>query len=553
MGQEHDAALTEVLAAYDRRFGSGDPGPLARARRLALAAAITETALLPELFDSYYGAWIELPPAEPVAGALAALTEAERLFREAGAPGRAAAAVGAAGVMRAFAGDEEAALTMIGADIAFQDDQGDLRQRAVAQARLALAYLAAEDPNQAVTAQERAEALAAELGDARLAARYALRRGDLLTGFHRNAEAVAAARAGAEFYRTHGPRARAVAAGRILLRVADDCAVAETVYAEVVALGAAHAAVDELLGRGRAALEREQTFRAMDEFLKAAVLSVEGGLAEAGALARAGLVEAFRATRRLVDDGEVAEETLAVLNGQDPDRVRFLIAGLYVSVGAPHYAVDRYDDLARRYGAANRPDMQAEVLRTVGDLLDREGRDAEAAQRFGAAAEAARAAGNHLDELYALRRRLMSLCRAGDVEAGDEARLAAAQRHADLDPHLAVRPAYLRERAHLGLEGTRLLVAAGRFTEVVSYATGLPDRVTSAAGQPAGNEVAGLLGEAMLRCGLLKEAAEQLHHALAWTYAGTKRRRHIAGLLAEALESLGRTEEAAELRERDGA
>ncbi|BFU48043.1 tetratricopeptide repeat protein [Krasilnikovia sp. MM14-A1004] len=535
--QERDTALADLMTEYDRRFGAADPGALARARRLMLAAT-------------------ERRAPEDVAGALAAVTEAERLFQQAGARGRAATAAGVAGVLRVFAGEVAAGLALIGADIAFQDDEGDLRERAAALARLATAQAAAGDGAAALAAQERADALAAELDDPRTVARYALRRADLLAALGRDDDAIAAAREGVAFYRTHGPRERAARAGMNLARLvgADEDA-AEAAYGQVIALGATAAALDARLGRGRARLEQERYDAAVDDFVEAVALCAERGLDAAGASARVELAEAYQAAERYAEGAEVAEEALAMLDRlgdtDTADRARFLIAELYGELGAIDEAVDRFEDLARRYAEAGSPAMQSDVLKTAGIMLYKADRDGEAAVRFGAAADAAREAGNHMDELYALRRQLKSLYYDDDLEAGERTRLLAEQRHAELDPELAANPAYIREHGRLGIEGIRLLIDAERYAEAVSYGKDVPDRLRSVGGQTDAAEAAGLLGEALLRAGRPDEAEEHLRVAMRWKSAGTKGRKRMARLVVEALEALGRTEDAAELRTKE--
>ncbi|GAB1643819.1 tetratricopeptide repeat protein [Krasilnikovia sp. MM14-A1259] len=535
--QDRNDEQTALMTAYDRRFRADDPGPLARARRLMQIIA--------------GGRW-----AGDTEGTVDSLAVAESMFQEAGVPAGAATAVGIAGLTRVIAGEVEEGLAMVGAEVAFHGDGDDQWASAEACARLAAALSATGRHEEALEAQDRADAYVAKLDDPRMAARYAMLRAPLLDKLSRRAEAETAARSALEFYRAHGPGDRvaraAVTVGKLFEWVA--AAPCEAAFDEAVACGDTSVALEARLGRARARIHLDRDDEAIDDFVEAIAWCTARGLTERAAEIRLELAEVYQELERLEEAVMVAEEAVVVLGRrgrtEDADKARNLLATTHSALGDPHGAVFWYDALIEGIGDDGDLARRAELRGRTADLMYDADEDAEAAARYAAAADDLHAVGDLRGEVRALRRLLMSRCWSGDLAGAEEALRRAEQRYEALGGS-AQRSARW-ERAMLDREAARLMLQLDRAEDAVGYVTDVPQRLREIQYTQDAQDAEVLLGRALLANGRAAEV-EDLLRPLVSGEARTKRIRRIAAkALAEALDELGRTDEAAALREREG-
>jgi tetratricopeptide (TPR) repeat protein len=290
------------------------------------------------------------------------------------------------------------------------------------------------------------------------------------------------------------------------------------------------------------------------DFVEAVALCAEHDLVEAGALTRKELAQAYLAAGRPADAAEVAEEAVTWLDRLDhrhaANDVRLLLAGAYRSLDDTDGALARYDELVERL--ADNLAGRGQIHEYAADLLFRLDRDAAAAERFGAAADDLRAAGEVLDELRVLRRRVIAWHWADDLPAALAAVHHAEKRHAEVADEIADEPAGTWERAMLGLEAARCLMARGRYAEALPYLSGGPERLRGVGADVDAGQMEAMRGEALLRSGHPEEAEPVLQRLYAELPADTDEpaRDAVAEVLAETLDALGRKAEAAALRAR---
>lgn len=534
---DRTAAVTAVLDAFDERFAGADLGPDLAGRRA-------------ELLSSQR--WQD----GDADGVIAALQQAADLHRAAGNGTLASRASAGVGLMRVLTGRADEGRGPVEADVAYQEEHGDVRQRAAAHARHALVLLIDERYDDAHAALDRADALADGLADPRLAARYAMRRAEVFAAQHRHQEAAARADRARAFYRAHGPAAQLAAASLGYARVAPDPSDAVAALDEALAIDDPASVLDARLGRARALLQLNRPADAVDDFVEAVALCAERDLEQGGAYIRHELAAAYQQAGRFVEAAEVAEEAVAALHrlGDDTaaDNARYLLAGVYRALGDGDAALVLYDELVERLGAADNAAGLAQVQENAGDVLFRADRDAEAAQRFAAAADGFRAAGEPLDEVRALRRRVMALHWADDLPAAQEAVRYAQQRHADLPADDVAEPRAVWERVMLGFEASRMLMSRGRYAEALPYLSDGPERLRAIGASDDADQVAGMLGEALLRSGDPARAETLLRSTLAAMAPDAPTRSIAAQVLAEALDALGRSSEAAAVRTQYG-
>nr|BFE66894.1 hypothetical protein GCM10020092_001950 [Actinoplanes digitatis] len=104
----------------------------------------------------------------------------------------------------------------------------------------------------------------------------------------------------------------------------------------------------------------------------------------------------------------------------------------------------------------------------------------------------------------------------------------------------------------LGFEMSRLLLARGRAVEAVPYVTGSPERLRAIGARSEAEQVATMLGEALLRSGRPQETEDLLWPVLGEMAQDAPSRQVAARVLAEALEARGADEQAARLRRTEG-
>ncbi|MET8150338.1 tetratricopeptide repeat protein [Actinoplanes sp. NPDC049668] len=533
--QDREDAADAVLAIYDARFAQAAPHAMREARRAMLLGGQR---------------W----RADDREGTAEAWSRAIDLFTEAGSEIDASVARGRLGVALACTGRADEGRALVEPDAAYQQEHGDARRRAAAWSRLSLVNLLQDRPDEANEAHDKAELAAAETGDARLAAFYLARRASNRAAAGRNDEALAAATDARAYFLEHGPAARLADASVLFGQLTHDPEQAVTAFGEVLAAVDPEGALTARLGRGRALVELERADEAVDDLVEAVALCTEQELDEGGAFVRQELADAYRQAGRVVEAAEVGEEALAAFErlGHDEaaDNTRFLLAGLYRELGDSAGSLALYETLVERLGAnlAGR----GQIRENGGDLLFRLDRDAEAAEWFGAGAEDLRVAGDPIGELRLLRRRVMALHWADDVAAAEETFELAERRHAGLGDGAAGQPDAIWERAMLGFEMSRLLLARGRAVEAVPYVTGSPERLRAIGARSEAEQVATMLGEALLRAGRPQETEDLLWPVLGEMTQDAPSRQVAARVLAEALEARGADEQAARLRRTEG-
>ena len=479
---EREPALTATLAAFDARFP--DPAVLGASvagRRAALDGQ-------PH--------WADDPE-----GVMASWQRAIELLTEAGATAEAAAVRGRLGVARCLTGDPAAGLPLVEQAIA---GAGDDRRRAGAWTHLAVARFSQDDLAGAAEALDRAGEFAV---DDRQRAAQSLWRARIEQGRDRPAEALAAASAARDFYRAHGPSARAADAAMVIGAVAADPAQIVDAYGETLTTGVPEQALISRAERGRALLALDRPAEAVVDLVEAVGLCAELDQEVPSAFIRHDLARAYQRTGRAVEAAEVAEEALLLFDRLDmpapADDVRFLLAALYREVGDTAGALAMYRELIERL--AGNPAGRGQVGEAAGGLLYDLDRDAEAAQTFAAAAADLREAGDPVGVLRLLSRRLAALHYADDVPAALETIEEGSRFAAGLPPELTQEPATVWQTAVLARESARLLLARDRHAEALPHLRG---RAAALWTIGADDEAAGLdimLGEALLGAG---EAAE---------------------------------------------
>ena len=479
---ERDAALIATLAAFDARFP--DPatlGPLLAGRRAALRGQ-------PNWTDDHEGV-------------MASWQRAIELLTEAGATAEAAAARGRLGVVRCLTGRPQEGLPLIEAAIA---GAGDDRRRAGAWSHLAVARLSQDDLDGAAEALDRAGEFAV---DDRQRAMQALWRARVEQGRDRLDEARAAASAAREFYRAHGPAARAVDAAMIIGAVAAEPAQIVDAFGETLATGVPEQALVARAERGRALLALDRPAEAVVDLVEAVGLCAELDQEVPGAFVRHDLARAYQRTGRAVEAAEVAEEALLLFDRLDmpapADDVRYLLATLYRELGDTAGALGMYRELIERL--AGNPAGRGQVGEAAGSLLYDLDRDAEAAQTFAAAAAALREADDPIGVLRLLSRRIGALHYADDVPAALETIDEAERFAAALPAEVAGEPEAIWQRAVVFREAGRLLLARGRHAEALPRLRGRAEALWAIGAEDDAARLETMLGEALLGAG---EAAE---------------------------------------------
>jgi len=533
--QDREAGLRPVLEAYDR-LASQEPLPVARRADLE-CALLFEQGAHPDVIE-------------------AMMIRAEQGYRLAGDEARAIRAAAGLGVVRAVHGEPDQAFDAVDADVTYQEKSGDARGRALAHSRRGMVLDSASRPVEALVEHERALAIArAEAHDPRLEARLTLQSAQTLAALGRHDEAAGAALAALTFYRVHGPRSRTALAALLHGQVLADPLARADAFDEVIASGEAVVALEARVGRSRALRQLDRAGEAVDDLVEAVALCTEREIDDGAALLRQELSQAYQLAGRLVEAAEVAEEAITALSGlghtEAADNTRYLLAGIYRELDDNPGALALYEELVA--GLAGNLAGRGQIRESLGDLLYKLDRDAEAAERFGEAAGDLHAAGDLAGEVRLLRRRVMALHWADDVPAAEASIRLAEQRHAELPAEESAQPQLIWERAMLGFEAGRLFNARERYAEAVPYLTVGAERLRAIGASGNAEQAETLLGEALRGCGRATEAEALLRRLLDGFDPGAQTRRHAAYQLAETLEALGRGGQAEELRQREGS
>jgi tetratricopeptide (TPR) repeat protein len=529
------AGLAAALRAYDERFGDTDQPPVTTARRLELRAAELDDDTDPdravEVGRAALAAWRAVPDevrAQVVAGRLGALL----CLTDAGA---------------------EEGLALARDSAAHLDGHGDQRERAAAHDRLALAYVHLQRWDEALAELDRAAAEADV--DPWLAARVALHRTHVLEQLERAAEFHAAADRARTLSRAVGAAEMLTAACLAYARSVDDPAEAVAACDEALGHATGGTQLPLRVTRGRALLAADRAGEAVDDLAEAVTLCVEQG-APGDALLRWELANAYRAAGRLAEAAEVAEEAVLGLDRlgaqAEADGCRHLLAGIYEGLGETELALALLAQLAENLDGPDNLPHRAQVLEEAGGILYDADRDALAAQRFAAAAEAYRLAGARVDELRARRRELLALFWSGDLPAAVAAieRVdAVAAIFADLaEPP----PVVTYERALAAEAVARVLIGEERHTAALDRLAGVPERLRSIEAFGEAAQVELLTGEVLLRDDRPADAERLLRGVLGGLPTGSRPATQAAWLLARALDDLDRSDEATKLRAEHG-
>jgi tetratricopeptide (TPR) repeat protein len=509
-------ALRAVLAAYDARHD--DPQDPALAGRLWTLRGF----VLPD---------------DAVEETVAAWERAAGLLSEAGDTSRASSVGARLALYRARDGEPGAELlSVIEADVAVQEEHGDPGSRASALVRLSQVYRLLDRLDDANDVGDRADRVAAEIGDQRRVAYHAMVRAQNRAMAGRGEEAIEAARAAWAFYREHGPIRESAEAGMVLGQLTDDPEEAVTALGVPLAFGLEGAQLPARVNRGRALMRLDRAAEAIDDFVEAVALcaeaaklgpAVEGdsgegepdagesrtgddraGRVEAGLFARQELAQAYHQANRPVEAAEVAEEALLGFErlglAEPAADTRFLLAAVYRDLQDTDRALKIYHDLIEQL--AGNPAGRGQVGEQAGQLLYDLDRDSEAALTFRAAAESLREAGDLVGELRVLRRRLMALNYADEVPEAEEVIALAARRYAELPGELAAEPGVIWGRSVFAFESGNLLMRRGRYVEALPHLYGAPERLRGIGAVDDADRVEGMLAEALLRSGSPEEA-----------------------------------------------
>ncbi|HEU4425194.1 MAG TPA: hypothetical protein VFR67_21910, partial [Pilimelia sp.] len=226
----------------------------------------------------------------------------------------------------------------------------------------------------------------------------------------------------------------------------------------------------------------------------------------------------------------------------------YLLSAIYRELGEDDAALALLDELAANLDGFDNLAARGQMYEEAGDLLYRLDRDALAAQRFAAGADAFAKAGLPLDELRACRRRALALRWAGQLDAALAALAVADEVAGRLPEAAATGTQAVWERAMLGYDATKILIGADRLDDALPRIVVIPEQLRSieAFGEAFLAEL--LLGELLLRMERPAQAEPVLRSVLTGLPRDAEPLTQAAWLLSEALEMLGRDEEAAAVR-----
>lgn len=300
----------------------------------------------------------------------------------------------------------------------------------------------------------------------------------------------------------------------------------------------------------------------VDDLVEAVAERTAAGDDEGAARARQGLAIAYLNSGRALDCAEVAEEALAwfladaakadgaedkaaIDHAHDPDdddlsvtlSIRHLLSVAYQRLGQPEEAIAQLEVISAECGEQGNPAGVGQMAEEIGDILDRQDRDAAAALRYLAAAEAFRAADQTMEEFRNRRQHMTSLLWSTDVDGA----LAALAVVDDMSMRLPDGEHAAWERAMVLLDGAKVLRNAGRVGEASLRAgsSAVAFRSIGFPGQSAQAEL--LLAELLLRTGSAADAAAAARRGLAelpeGDDGGEDARERLEAALAAALEA----------------
>jgi cellulose synthase operon protein C len=440
------------------------------------------------------------------------------------------------------AGQGEVDEDPIRADVAVQDDQGSLADRADAWARLGLVLLLQDKLSEANEASDRGDEFAARSGDDRLVAMHALQRARNRAAADRIDEAREAARDALAFYAEHGP-ARWLAETAVLAgHLAETPEERVDLFGTAIESGDPSAALPARAGRGHALKEAGRAGEAIDDLVEAVNLCAEQGVTEGGGFARQELAEAYALAGRPFEAAEVAEEAIPILDRHGHEaaagNARFLLGQQYRAIGDVSGAFAVFRNLIGRM--PDNPRSRGQVGEEAGGMLFDADRDGEAADVFAAAAAALRESGDRVGELRVLRRQIAALHFADRLAEGEEVFRLAMQRYAELPPEFSDDPEAIWQHGMTAFEVGRLLMSRGRHAEAVPHLRGADQPLRRIGANDHANRVSAMYGEALLHSGDPAQAEAHLRGLLDGMPPGAADREFAEKVYAEARQALDR-------------
>jgi tetratricopeptide (TPR) repeat protein len=221
--------------------------------------------------------------------------------------------------------------------------------------------------------------------------------------------------------------------------------------------------------RGGLLLARGELDRAADDLVEAVAGFTVAGAYDRAAYARQDLCVAYLNTGRHLEAAEAAEEAIAVFDqlGDVPAgrRTRYLLANAQRELGELEAAAGSFTTLADAE-RASAPGVAGEFYGKAGELLSKLDKDGLAAERFGAAADAAADAADPYGAVRYRRQQAMCLLWTGSAEQGLStmalARGALSALPADNQPGITW------ETALIDYDEARILAALGRAADAVA-------------------------------------------------------------------------------------
>jgi tetratricopeptide (TPR) repeat protein len=281
----------------------------------------------------------------------------------------------------------------------------------------------------------------------------------------------------------------------------------------------------------------------VDDLVETVAECIANSDEEGAARARHALSIAYLNSGRSLDSAEVAEEALAwfLENADEHDphhvlSVRHLLATTYQRLGQPDEAIAQLELISADCAERANPAGVGQMAEEIGDILDRQDRDAAAALRYLTAAEAFRAAELPIEEFRNRRQHATSLLWSEDIPAA----LAALEAADELSLALSTGDDARWERASLLYDGARILRNAGRLAEATLRAQGAATafRDLGFGLQSAHAEM--IHAEMLLRDGRPVEAEAAARRGLVDLPVGVEGRDRLTTLLETALEAQGK-------------
>jgi tetratricopeptide (TPR) repeat protein len=308
-----------------------------------------------------------------------------------------------------------------------------------------------------------------------------------------------------------------------------------------------------LVGRGRARLAADRPEDAIEDLVEVVADHVAHGEDPPAALLRYDLAGAYARAGQPLDAAEAAESAIEVLDRigaqEQADQTRYLLSRIYRELDETDQALALLETLATNLDGFDNLPSRGRMLQEAAQLLYGVDRDAQAAERFAAAAEAFRAAGVVPGEMYNRRLRALALRWAGDVD-GSLAALAEADALAQslTGTVEGAEPWLVWQRAMLDCDAARVFMGAGRLDEAGRRVEGVGDTLRSIGSLSEALDADFLHAEVLMRAGDAPGAEPLLRSVLGSAPRGVQIEQNSAWMLAECLEAQGRADEAARIR-----